>query len=254
MSSQKLIANGGGNTVRNRPMFELGIDLSGAEHPNILVVPSAKSTEVSFNKAVDTYEKLFGELMGVKYELLHDFVGGPNPEQPDHARMQDLINGADYIHITGGNTPHQRKVWLANHIDSLVTDAATNGTPISGVSSGAIALFSEGLADPSKKADQMPGKWKDLILVDGTGLIDGVVCPHYHDQKEGMPKQRRDAFLDMSESLDASVLVGIDSYASLVVIDGIASVVKPEGPANAYVITNDNGEVIESVIEDGTSL
>jgi cyanophycinase-like exopeptidase len=254
MSKEILLVNGGGSLTKNKPAFDQALELSGSEHPNVVVIPSAKSTELSFDKCIDAHKRFFGEVMGdVRYQMLHDLVRFedgqivPGTGLVGREQMQEIIAGADVLHITGGNYPHLQRVWRQFHIEELIKGAAESGKVISGTSAGAIALFSEGLSDPNAKKT---GPQKDLVVLNGTGLIEGMVCPHYHDSGEHMPVQRRDRFMQLADQGEGKAMYGVDSLASLIVVEGTMRALASQEGNGAYILTLDeDGKIVETEIE-----
>ena len=94
--------------------------------------------------------------------------------------MSALVLDSDLVYVGGGNTYKMMRLWRRLGLDTVLAEAASRGTVLSGLSAGAICWFRYGHSDSrsfSSNAD-----W-DYIRVKGLGFINAVYCPHYHVEK-----------------------------------------------------------------------
>ena len=92
--------------------------------------------------------------------------------------MEDKIFKQDIIYVGGGNTKSMIAVWKEWNLHSLLRKAYENGIVMSGVSAGAICWFEKGISDSFAK---------ELKIIDCLGIIEGIACPHFDEEKERKP-------------------------------------------------------------------
>ena len=117
---------------------------------------------------------------------------------PPRETIKTLINNADIIAVSGGNTLFAMTRWRRLGLDKLLRQAMDNSAVLCGGSAGAICWFDGGHSDsrdpttvkspsPSLSAEDKKS-WR-YIRVTGLGLLPGLCCPH-HDttQSNGVPR------------------------------------------------------------------
>jgi dipeptidase E len=155
--------------------------------------------------------------------------------------QSELIENADAIVVSGGNTLYALDRWKLFGIDSLLRRAMERGAVLTGGSAGAICWFDGGhsdSADPDtwkesmvgaasitktkKEGDESsdaPATLKDTkdweyIRVPGLGFLPGLVCPH-HDKTQSNGVLRATDFDAMLKRHSTEVGIGIDHWAAL---------------------------------------
>lgn len=138
----------------------------------------------------------------------------------DMQHISDKISKADFIYIGGGDTVFMLRKWAETGMDKLLLEAYNNGTPIVGLSAGAICWFTDMYTD------------SDLIFKDGKynffpglGVLNGLCCPHYDDRvndfdtrflsesyKSAYCIENLSALVFVNEKLTGSVSAGGNSY------------------------------------------
>ncbi len=104
----------------------------------------------------------------------------PQPKKPPiFDEMSELVLDSDLIYVGGGNTYKMMKIWRRFGLDTVLAEAASRGTVLSGLSAGAICWFRYGRSDSRYFSS---AEW-NYIRVSGLGLINAVYCPYYHSQK-----------------------------------------------------------------------
>ena len=170
MSIEKnIVAIGGGGfgrTVKDLRIEEYILSLSNKEKPNICFIPTATGDN-------DSYKVNY-------YDVFTKF--NCNPSHIDFfKRTIDLsshIPQQDIIFVGGGNTKSMLAVWKDWGLDVLLRKAYENGTVMSGVSAGAICWFDKGITDSYAK---------ELAIIDCLGIVEGIACPHFDEEKEREP-------------------------------------------------------------------
>lgn len=203
-------------------------------------------------------------------------------QRPDQEEMEEAVDNADIILVSGGNTLYALDRWRYLGLDELLRTAAERGTVMAGGSAGAICWFDSGhsdSADPDTYRQYKLDKFKDgepeqnavnknnnpfayysgnaqegdskedwsYIKVEGLGIWPGMVCPHYDRiQSNGSP--RMEDFDQMLEQFGPYELgIGIDHNAALEVVGDDFRVVSIPGEAGSVPVSNNEGE------ENGTA-
>ncbi len=92
--------------------------------------------------------------------------------------LEKKILSQDIIFVGGGNTKSMLAVWKEWNLDKILKIGYEKGIVMSGVSAGAICWFDKGITD--SYADR-------LEIIDCLGIINGIACPHYDEEKEREP-------------------------------------------------------------------
>jgi len=69
-------------------------------------------------------------------------------------------------------------VWKEWNLHNILRDAYQKGIVMSGVSAGAICWFEKGITDSFAET---------LNIIDCLGLVEGISCPHFDEEKEREP-------------------------------------------------------------------
>jgi len=260
----KMILAGGGVYYKSaRPLLEMGLNLSGKEKPNVLIIPTPKKIQAAFEKLVDGSNKMYGEELGVNVDFLHNFE-----EMPDYETMQNKFNNSDVIYLSGGNTRHAMELWKKHGIDTMLSDAMRKGKIITGISAGALAWFKECHSDPTEH-DAPEGSTLDYTIVNGMGNIDTIASAHTNSHKTPDGRLRLEHLKDYLESQKKDGLIeyglGIDNNAAIVALNGLVKIVTSKNDACLYVVGSDRSEKeldapkydsdkpVEQLDEDGVS-
>ena len=170
-------------------------------------------------------------------------------QRPNHQdEMEEAVDNADIILVSGGNTLYALDRWRYLGLDEMLRTAAERGTVMAGGSAGAICWFDSGhsdSSDPETYRQYKLDKFKDVpkteagnsnnnpfvyysgntqegdykewsyIKVEGLGIWPGMVCPHYDRiQSNGTPRMQD--FDQMLEKFGRFELgLGIDHNAAL---------------------------------------
>ena len=69
-------------------------------------------------------------------------------------------------------------VWKEWNLNEILCNAYEKGIVMSGVSAGAICWFEKGITDSFAE---------ELNIIDCLGLVEGITCPHFDEEKEREP-------------------------------------------------------------------
>lgn len=154
-------------------------------------------------------------------------------QTPLAAKTAEIIDQADAILVSGGNTLYAVDRWQKAGLVGPLKRAADRGAVLCGGSAGAICWFDGGHSDSMDPdwyrkpmlAGKDPGdagaqkgaaKSWEYIRVDGLGFLRGMICPH-HDRVQSNGVVRAKDFDGMLRRHGAELGVCIDHYAALVV-------------------------------------
>ncbi len=148
----------------------LAVEDTGCPHPNLLLLTTASEDgHHNVDQLVDALTKQYQHL-GVGTVKTLRLV--QEPHTVPHAA--ELINWADIIYVTGGNTHQMMRVWHEHHIHEMLTDARRRGTIMIGTSAGAICWAKSGWSNSFYT--------NRPFRVDGLGWINTIICPHHDAQ------------------------------------------------------------------------
>ena len=169
MHSKNIVAIGGGGFGRSLGSLEIEkyiVSLVNKENPRICFIPTASGDNDLYKL---NFYRAFSKLNCVTTHI--DFF----------SRTEDLeekVSTQDIIYVGGGNTKSMLAVWKAWNFHEILMNAYENGIVMSGVSAGAICWFDKGITD--SYADK-------LEIIDCLGIVKGIACPHFDEEKERKP-------------------------------------------------------------------
>lgn len=224
----KIVAVGGGEISEQETatIDRRIIELTGKTQPKALFIPTASSDAPGY---IDTFEAYYGGHFGCQTRIL---TLTQNP--PGFKEMSALVLDSDLVYVGGGNTYRMMKLWRRLGLDAVLTEAASRGTVLSGLSAGAICWFKYGHSD-SRSFSSNP-KW-DYIRVRGLGFINAIYCPHYHF--EG----REPSFFEMIAKR-GGIGIACDNNAAIEIVGEQYRVLTSAPTGKAYKFFKRNGNVV----------
>jgi len=169
MHTKNIVAIGGGGFGRSLGSLKIEkyiISLVCKKRPKICFIPTA-SGDSSLYKL--NFYRAFSKLDCITSHI--DFF----------SRTEDLeykVFNQDIIYVGGGNTKSMLAVWKEWNLHEILKNAYENGIVMSGVSAGAICWFDKGITDSYAN---------ELNIIDCLGIVDGIACPHFDEEKEREP-------------------------------------------------------------------
>ena len=235
----KLVLIGGGDygTYPDKPynlkkIDETVVSLTKKAHPRLLFI----SFTIKSNHTFGFMKKHYMEL-GVQCEHLcfNEFS--------NQKTVDGKFKRADIIYIGGGNTISFMQKLKKYGLDKKIIESANQNKVIAGRSAGAIIISSAGSSDSRIYKDG-----KKYTHVNGLGLIDIFLAPHYMDS---------DRTKDMSRMLKKNkdqVAIGLDSCSALVVDGDEFETISSIDGAKVYKIYYRNKEIIQEELETSGKL
>ncbi|KGF89474.1 Peptidase E [Prochlorococcus marinus str. MIT 9107] len=163
------MAIGGGGFGRSLGSLEIEkyiISLISKKRPKICFIPTA-SGDSSLYKL--NFYRAFSKLDCIVSHI--DFFSRTE-------NLADKVLTQDIIYVGGGNTKSMLAVWKEWNLQNILKIAYERGIIMSGVSAGAICWFDKGITDSFAK---------ELSIINCLGIVDGIACPHFDEEKEREP-------------------------------------------------------------------
>ncbi len=225
---QQIIAMGGGGFSMepdNPALDRYVIQQTGVERPKVCFLGQASGEARDY---IINFYKAFTELNCIPSTL--------SLFQPHTADLAGFLMSQNIIYVGGGNTKSMLALWREWKLDTILLEAANNGTVLAGVSAGAICWFEAGTTD------SIPG---DLTALPCMGYLKGSCSPHYDGEA-----QRRPTYHRMVAS--GAIMPGVaydDGAAGHYVGGQLQKVVSSRPNAKGYRIDKDGDAARETVME-----
>ena len=169
MHTKNIVAIGGGGFGRSLGSLYIEkyiVSLINKKRPKICFIPTA-SGDSSLYKL--NFYRAFSKLDCITSHI--DFFSRTE-------NLEEKVLTQDIIYVGGGNTKSMLAVWKEWNLDSILQTAYEKGIVMSGVSAGAICWFEKGITDSFGN---------ELNIIDCLGLVNGIACPHFDEEKEREP-------------------------------------------------------------------
>ena len=169
MPSKNIVAIGGGGFGRSLGSLEIEkylISLISKKRPKICFIPTA-SGDSSLYKL--NFYRAFSKLDCITSHI--DFFSRTE-------NLEEKVLTQDIIYVGGGNTKSMLAVWKEGNLGNILQNAYEKGIVMSGVSAGAICWFEKGITDSYAEG---------LNIIECLGIVDGIACPHFDEEKEREP-------------------------------------------------------------------
>ncbi|KKQ32640.1 MAG: Peptidase E [candidate division TM6 bacterium GW2011_GWF2_37_49] len=231
----KIVAIGGGE-INKRETLAIDqeiIRLSGKKHPSVLFIPTASSDAKEY---VDDFIDYYCKHLSCKVDVMKLIKQNISTEE-----IRDKILSSDIVYVDGGNTL-MMKLWRKLGVDKILEEAYEKNIVLCGISAGAICWFKFGNSD----SRQFKNPAAPLIRVSGLGLLDGLLCPHYHSKKYA--KGRADSLKKMMKRTPGKALA-IDDFCAIAFVDDSYNVLTSSPGAHAYKVYWKRGKFYHDKID-----
>jgi len=169
MHTKNIVAIGGGGFGRSLGSLKIEkyiVSLISKKRPKICFIPTA-SGDSSLYKL--NFYRAFSKLDCITSHI--DFFSRTE-------NLEEKVLNQDIIYVGGGNTKSMLAVWKEWNLHNILQNAYEKGIVMSGVSAGAICWFDKGITDSFAK---------ELTIIDCLGIVNGIACPHFDEEKEREP-------------------------------------------------------------------
>ena len=169
MPSKNIVAIGGGGFGRSLGSLEIEkyiISLTSKKRQKVCFIPTA-SGDNSLYKL--NFYRAFSKLNCITSHI--DFFSRTE-------NLEEKVLNQDIIYVGGGNTKSMLAVWREWNLHVILQNAYKKGIVMSGVSAGAICWFDKGITDSFAK---------ELNIIKCLGIVNGIACPHFDEEKEREP-------------------------------------------------------------------
>ncbi len=169
MAIKNIVAIGGGGFGRSLGTLKIEKyirSLVRKDRPKICFIPTASGDNDLYKL---NFYRAFSELNCTTSHL--DFFSRTE-------NLEKKILSQDIIYVGGGNTKSMLAVWNEWHLNYILKIAYEKGIIMSGVSAGAICWFDKGVTDSFSDK---------LEIINCLGIVKGIACPHYDEEKEREP-------------------------------------------------------------------
>ena len=147
------------------------LSLVNSAQVNILYFPTAmKDSQKSINHFINTFSSL-----QVRITVCELFNKVYSKEELD-----TMFQEADIIYVGGGDTRVLVEKFKEQGIDKLLIKYKDSNKIYAGISAGAILYTKSGMGDSDTYVDH--NRTYNFKMVEGLGLIDLYVCPHYNKE------------------------------------------------------------------------
>tara|TARA_B100002019_G_scaffold52887_1_gene45092 strand:+ start:204 stop:884 length:681 start_codon:yes stop_codon:yes gene_type:complete len=169
MHNKNIVAIGGGGFGRSLGSLEIEkyiISLTSKKRPKVCFIPTA-SGDNSLYKL--NFYRAFSKLNCITSHI--DFFSRTE-------NLEEKVLSQDIIYVGGGNTKSMLAVWKEWNLHIILKNAYKKGIVMSGVSAGAICWFDKGITDSFAK---------ELNIIKCLGIVNGIACPHFDEEKDREP-------------------------------------------------------------------
>lgn len=231
----KLMLIGGGNVGRGNAIYDMKeideevVKMCGKDNPNFLFIGLANSFADSY---YDYVKKIYKDL-GCETVYLKKKNVLNNPDI-----VKNKIEKADIIYVGGGDTLKLMETLYEYNIDEHIKNAISRDCVVAGVSAGAIMLCKKGFSDSLI----IRGESDKYTYVDGLGVVDLSICPHYHSD------EKKDNHLVAALKKDKNIVYGLENCAALKIENDKMTVIRSKSGANVYKC-NYKDKLIEEVVK-----
>ena len=166
---KNIVAIGGGGFGRSLGSLEIEkyiISLVDKNRPRICFIPTASGDN-------DLY-KLNFYIAFSKLDCITSHIDFFSRTE----NLEKKILNQDIIYVGGGNTKSMLAIWKDWNLSEILRNAYEKGVVMSGVSAGAICWFDKGITDSFANK---------LEIINCLGIVDGIACPHFDEEKEREP-------------------------------------------------------------------
>lgn len=220
------------------------------ESQNVILVPSACSTDTSYARKVGNCATFFTEI-GMNVSVLHEFR-----EIPSNTRIEHELGAAALAYVIGGNTPYMMRTLAEHGSDDAIKRFIEQDKTIAGTSAGALLPFEIGQSCPARRPAEEDWEYAYVKML-GSVPAAAVVHADQHDPtlRGLMPGSRLDNIMSAFPE-GARAGFAIDNGAALLIHGNTATIQKVSSEADVHFLSRDpeEGITIATRVEDDTHI
>lgn len=145
--------------------------LGSLDSSDVLIIPSACSTEKSYDRKVTACLRFFEQFGLSSINTLHDFQ-----EHPTETKIHHEIGKASLLYVIGGNTPYMLDALERHGSGPVIAGSVRLGsTAMAGTSAGALLPFRTGQTLPVPNPAEIDWNYE---FVTGLSLVPTALAVH----------------------------------------------------------------------------
>lgn len=229
------MCGGGHPLVSALSLFEEGLNLTGATKPNLLVIPTAKTTAAN-HASISNRMKEYGASRGLDVRIMHEFGG-----LPSQMEFAEQLEWADAAYLTGGNTELAVRSWVDAEIVTPLAEGVLAGEVVAiGISAGG-PWFDWMWSDSDQYSTPKGEPW-DYKRVECLGIYDASYCPHVNTRHPVTCVPREESYKAALLEEGAGIGIGIENDTALRIVGKTCKVITSVrgGGLNRYVVRDDH--------------
>jgi len=253
----KIVASGNERGMRLQPIVDKVVELSGSDLPKVLYIGTASFDRTDkFLRQTEAFRE-----MGCEIKRLD--VSEKDTVPTMEVMKEMVVEWAEVIMCSGGNTLHALLRWKEVGLDLLMKEASLKGKGVvlCGGSAGAGCWFSS-LHTDSLRPDNTKNKehvknelseeeladW-DYTKISALGFVDAMCVPHF-DATGTNGMKRSEHAEEMLKKDPSTLAIGVENNAALVIVGNEALAVSGDGKATCHVVVPDQetGEIKTSTL------
>ena len=230
-----IVAIGGGEIGRpGYPLETLEIDKKiveycGKQKPKLCFVPTASNDSEIY---IQTIEKLYGQMLGCTIKNIQ-----LAKHRYEYEELLEIVMLSDIIYVGGGDSKYMLEEWRKSSLDEIIMSASDNDIVLAGLSAGAMCWFEYGASDSVSDGE--------IGLLKGLGLVKGVMCPHYQEEK------RKAVFRTMITSSEY-IGIGIENCAAISIQNKYIEILNSKDDASVFRVFSEDGSIKEEKLNVGS--
>jgi cyanophycinase len=163
---------GGEDKIREMKIHRRFVELSGAEHADIVVIPTASRLDTTG----PDYNQIFRDLGAAQVE----FLPITSREDCDNPAFIEMLDRATGIFITGGNQLRLSTILGGTAIAQKIRKRNAAGIPVAGTSAGASIMSEHMIAGGDSNS---PPRGDAVSLAPGLGLTNAVIIDQHFTER-----------------------------------------------------------------------
>ncbi|MEW9531276.1 Type 1 glutamine amidotransferase-like domain-containing protein [Microbispora sp. NPDC049125] len=166
--TRRIVLLGGGfSDDPDTLLDDFTLTITGRTRPKVCFVPTASGDSAGY------IERFYAAFSSRECEPAHLPLFRREPRD-----LRDFVLSQDVVYVGGGNTANLLAVWRLHGLDVILREAYEAGVLLCGISAGSACWFDACVTDSFGSVGP---------LLDGVGLLQGSLCPHYDGEAERRP-------------------------------------------------------------------